>query len=70
MRSLVERILSEYGAELVEKDVREDPATARRYLLEIPVLLLGEMELARHRVTEGELRQRLARTLRQSPAQA
>ena len=38
------------GLGLVERDVRDDPEMERRYLLEIPVLLFGEVELARHRV--------------------
>lgn len=59
MRAVVERVLPALGACLVEKDVRDDPALAARYLLEIPVLLLGEREIARHRVTEDELRRRL-----------
>ena len=59
MRALLERVLPEFGARLEEQDVREDPRLEARYLLEIPVLLLGQRELARHRVTEGELRRLL-----------
>lgn len=58
MRQVVERVLADYGASLVEQDVRDD-LHWRRYLWEIPVLLLGEQELARHRVSEAELRNRL-----------
>lgn len=64
MRAVVERVLPAFEAALVERDVREDPETKRRYQLEIPVLLLGETEVARHRVTEAELRHRLERLLR------
>jgi hypothetical protein len=60
MRELVEPVLAEYGAFLVEKDVRSDPELESRYLLEIPVLLLSEVEVARHRVTPDELRKQLA----------
>jgi len=59
MREVVEAVLPEFGASLLEKDVRDDPKTERRYRLEIPVLLLGEREVARHRVTADELRRRL-----------
>ncbi len=59
MRAVLERVLPEFGARLEEKDVREDPRLEARYVLEIPVLLLGRQELARHRVTEGELRRLL-----------
>lgn len=60
MHDVVARALANTSITLVERDVRDDPALERRYLLEIPVLLLGDVELARHRVTETELRVRLA----------
>ena len=59
MRAVLERVLPEFGALLEEKDVREDPRLEARYLLEIPVLLLGPRELVRHRVNEEELRRLL-----------
>lgn len=59
MRAVVLRVLPEFGASLVEKDVRDDPETKRRYLLEIPVLLRAGREIARHRITEEDLRRRL-----------
>jgi len=59
MREVVEAVLPEFGASLIEKDVRDDPETERRYRLEIPVLLWGEREVARHRVSASALRRRL-----------
>jgi len=59
MRELVEGQLPALGARLVEKDIRDDPALERRYLLEIPVLLYGDRQIARYRVTAGELVERL-----------
>jgi hypothetical protein len=59
MRAVVERVLPDFGARLEERDVRDDPRLEARYLFEIPVLLLGERELARHRLTEEELRRLL-----------
>jgi Glutaredoxin-like domain (DUF836) len=56
MRAVVERVLPEVGAGLEERDVRDDPALEALYVFEIPVLLLGDREIARHRVTESELR--------------
>ena len=53
---MVERVLPEVGARLEERDVRDDPALEALYLFEIPVLLLGDREITRHRVTEHELR--------------
>jgi glutaredoxin len=58
MRAVIERALPE--AELVDKDVREDPELRRRYATEIPVLLMADREVARHRVSESELLQRLS----------
>ena len=39
--------------------MRDDPETERLYLLDIPVLLLAEREVARHSVTVADLRTRL-----------
>jgi hypothetical protein len=57
MADLVERVC---GLRPREVDITGDPALEARYALEIPVLLLGEKEIARHRVEENELRMRLA----------
>jgi hypothetical protein len=59
MRAILDKVLPGFDAGLLEKDVRDDPALERRYLWEIPVLLLGERELVRHRVTEADLRRLL-----------
>jgi hypothetical protein len=59
MKELLERALPALGAQLLEKDIREDPGLERRYVLEIPVLLYGDREIARYRITAAELRERL-----------
>ena len=59
MREVADAVLPEFGATLVEKDVRDDPETDRLYRLDIPVLLLGDREVARHHVTAADLRRRL-----------
>jgi Glutaredoxin-like domain (DUF836) len=59
MREVAGRVLEGRGASLEFKDVRDDPEAERRYRYDIPVLLLGQREIARHRVTEAELRRRL-----------
>ncbi|HSD30005.1 MAG TPA: glutaredoxin family protein [Vicinamibacteria bacterium] len=64
MREVVERTLRGSALRLVEVDVRDHPDLEKRYVFEIPVLLLGEREIARHRVTEAELRRRLGSLLR------
>jgi hypothetical protein len=59
MRHTLERVAGDFGARIEDVDIRSDADLERRYLLEIPVLLLGRRELARHRVEEAELRRRL-----------
>jgi hypothetical protein len=59
MRVTVEPVLAAAGLVLVEPDVRDDPEMERRYLLEIPVLMYGTVEVARHRTTAPALRARL-----------
>jgi glutaredoxin len=59
MRTVLDAVLPEFGASVVERDVRDDPETDRLYRLEVPVLLLGDREVARHHVTAADLRRRL-----------
>jgi hypothetical protein len=59
MRAVVEPLLAELGARLVETDIGGHRELERRYRLDIPVLLSGEVEIARHRVDAGALRARL-----------
>jgi hypothetical protein len=59
MHAIVERVRGDFSLELVERNIADDPALLERYALEIPVLLLGDAELARHRVAESDLRARL-----------
>jgi glutaredoxin-like protein DUF836 len=60
MHEVVAPVAAELGLTLVERDVGEDPELKRRYALDIPVLLAGEVEVARHRTSADELRRRLA----------
>jgi hypothetical protein len=59
MRETALPVLRACGLGLVERDVRDDAALARRYLLQIPVLLWEGREVARHRVSGDELLSRL-----------
>jgi glutaredoxin-like protein DUF836 len=61
MREVVEKVADELSIAFVERDVRDDPELERRYLLEIPVLLVGAEVVARYRITPAELRDRLTR---------
>jgi high-affinity iron transporter len=54
MRRIVDDVAGPLGFTVEERDVRDRDDWAR-YLLEIPVLLAGERELARHRTTPDEL---------------
>lgn len=57
MRAIVVGVV---GADaLHDLDVRNDPTLERRYVFEIPVLLWGDVEVARHRTTAADLRERL-----------
>ncbi len=58
MRAVVDRVAPAFDLPVEERDLASDPAFAV-YRLEIPVLLLGEREVARHRISEAELRERL-----------
>ena len=56
---MVERVLRGTGVELLELNVEEHPELEARYVFEIPVLLLEGREIARYRIAEGDLRERL-----------
>jgi hypothetical protein len=64
MRTVVEGVLRGGALELLELNVEDHPDLLARYVFEIPVLLLEGAEIARYRVTEAELRQRLEAALR------
>ena len=59
MRDVLRPVLAGLEVDLVEVDVRARPELSR-YATEIPVLLLGGREIARHRATADELRRKLA----------
>lgn len=59
MEDAVAPVLAARGIRLVVRDVREDPDLLRRYRNDIPVLLEGDVELARYRVTPEALLKKL-----------
>jgi Glutaredoxin-like domain (DUF836) len=63
MHAVAAPVAAALGLTLVERDVRDDPELKRRYALDIPVLLAGEVEVVRHRTTPDDLRARLVRLL-------
>ena len=69
MKAVVARILDELAhapahtaqrVEVQEVDISRDPELEARFGLEIPVLLVNGKKAAKYRVTEDELRRRLA----------
>lgn len=59
MADVVRRVIAD-GIPLREADVRENPEWHRLYRHDIPVLLWEGAEIARHRIGEQELREKLA----------
>jgi hypothetical protein len=59
MAEAVRRAAVGLEATVIERDVRTDPVLYARYRNDIPILMLGESEIARHRVSEADLRRRL-----------
>jgi hypothetical protein len=59
MREVVEHALPDLGAQLVERDITQDPELERRYVFDIPVLLYDGKEVARHRIAAEDLLPRL-----------
>jgi hypothetical protein len=58
LRAVVEAVAPALGFTLSERDVRERDEW-KPYRVEIPVLLAGEREVARHRIDAAELERRL-----------
>ena len=61
MRATIEEVLPHQGVRLQEKNVDSDPELKKTYGDEVPVLMLGDREVVRHRVSAEDLRRRLAR---------
>lgn len=59
MRDVVAPVARDLGLALEERDVRSDPELEALYRYDIPVLLLGQREVARHRISAEDLRARL-----------
>jgi Glutaredoxin-like domain (DUF836) len=59
MRDVVAPVAHALGLALDERDVRSDPELEALYRYDIPILLLGQREVARYRVSAEDLRARL-----------
>ena len=63
LRTLCERLRSEFRLQLTEVNVDADPALAARYGAEVPVLFIDGRKAVKFRTTEAALRRRLQRRL-------
>lgn len=63
LRALCRRLEGEFPLRLTEVNIDADPALAARYGEEIPVLFVDGRKAVKFRITEAELRRKLARRL-------
>jgi glutaredoxin len=62
MKAVVLKVAAEANAPIAEVDISADPALLARYGEEIPVLFIDGRKAFKYRVSEKELRARLARS--------
>jgi glutaredoxin len=65
VRSVMQPLLAEYGGTLREVNVDEQPDLKELYGYDVPVIFIGEREVARHRLTSREFRAILEETIRE-----
>ena len=61
MKAVLRQVRRQRVFELTEVDISRDPELQRRYQHDIPVLLVDDTEVARHRIDEVELLRKLGR---------
>jgi glutaredoxin len=59
VKTAIEPLLREFGANLREVNIDEDKVLKERYGLDIPVLFLGPRKVAKHRVSPLQFRRQL-----------
>jgi len=52
---VIEQVGRRLELRLVKRNILDDPEDLRRYQFEIPVVLVGAREVARHRITAAQL---------------
>jgi glutaredoxin len=67
MKEIVAPVAQELGCPVTELDISGDPELETRYGAEIPVLLVNGRKAFKYRLTERELRKRLAAEHRGAP---
>jgi glutaredoxin len=55
VEEVIEHVRGRIGFEMVVRNILDDLADYEKYKHDIPVVLLDGVEIARHRLTEGEL---------------
>jgi hypothetical protein len=55
MKAVLLPLCARFGVQLHEVDIAGDPELERRYGQSIPVLVLGQREVARHRLRDAEM---------------
>jgi glutaredoxin len=58
-KALIEPLLGEYGATLLEVNIDDDAELKRRYGTDIPVVFIGARKAAKHRVDPVKFRRQL-----------
>jgi glutaredoxin len=58
-RALIEPLLSEFGATLREVNIDDDAVLRHRYGTDIPVVFIGALKAAKHRVDPVKFRRQL-----------
>ena len=58
-KAVMNPLLREYGANLREVNIDEDPEIAEHYCWDIPVVFLGSHKAAKHRVDARQFRRQL-----------
>jgi glutaredoxin len=58
-KAAIEPVLREFGANLREVNVNDDPLLLERYGREVPVIFIGTRKAAKHRVNVEQFRRQL-----------
>jgi glutaredoxin len=59
-KSVMAPLVAEFGARLREVNIDEDAVLRTRYNCDVPVIFLGAVKIAKHRVVAEQFRRRLA----------
>ena len=59
-KAVVDRVRTKHRFDLIIKDIRDNAHDFAQYQYAIPVIMVDDREIARYRLTEGELERALA----------